>query len=157
MEIDTHRQYLNRVTEYITNHLDYPVLLENLCEHAHTLLILIKFDLSLGSVILSGCYSSRPRGEKPIDPTRLLRSMLLMLLCQVTNINKWVATTRTNPLLAALAGFAPGQRPAGVGTYYDFMARLEDGPPTRPCPHFTPPSLRRRARAATPRLLEHKL
>ncbi|MCI0528831.1 MAG: hypothetical protein L0Y56_15440, partial [Nitrospira sp.] len=68
------------------------------------------------------------------DPTTLLGSLLLMLHHQVKSITDWVQLTRSDPLLALLAGFDPDKTP-GVGTYYDFLHRLMDGPYQKPCPH----------------------
>jgi hypothetical protein len=50
-----------------------------------------------------------------------------------------VKQTRTQPLLAVFAGFEPNDTP-GVGTYYDFIKRLNDGPYQKPCEHRVKPS-----------------
>ena len=61
----------------------------------------------------------------------MLRSLILMTMLGITGITKWVAMTRTVAFYAILAGFEPHDTP-GVGTYYDFMKRIIDGPYRKP-------------------------
>lgn len=67
----------------------------------------------------------------------MLRSLVLMTLLRNTSITKWVETTRSVPVIAILCGFEPGpesdNRSPGIGTYYDFMKRIIDGPYRKPC------------------------
>jgi hypothetical protein len=65
----------------------------------------------------------------------MLRFLLLMTLAKVSSITQWIKQVRSTPFWAILAGFVPGDIP-GVGTCYDFMRRLIDGPYHKPCPHI---------------------
>ena len=71
-------------------------------------------------------YSKKPR-NKPYAPEVILRSLLLMLAFGVTSITKWAKRVKSEPLLAIFCGIEPGKAPA-VGTYYEFLKRLENGP-----------------------------
>jgi hypothetical protein len=75
----------------------------------------------------------------------MLRALLLMLLLQYKSLRKWVQDLRAHPRLAQIAGFDPFHTP-GVGTFYDFVDRLEDGPYAPPCPHRVRPSRLRKGR-----------
>ncbi|MEW5804948.1 MAG: hypothetical protein AB1847_22920, partial [bacterium] len=48
---------------------------------------------------------------------------------------QWIKQVRSVPFLAVLAGFSPGDTP-GVGTCYDFLRRIINGPYHKPCPHI---------------------
>ena len=79
-------------------------------------------DLSNTATFLKNKYGRR--GPKPIDPDCMLRSYLLMLLTlQGQSITYWVDELRRTPIFAILSGFEPGKTP-GIGTFYDFFARL---------------------------------
>src|SRR5438132_9936419 len=57
----------------------------------------------------------------------MFRALLCMTLAGETlSFTKWVAKLRSQPLFAALAGFA--QPSPGGGTFYDFAARLYPEP-----------------------------
>jgi hypothetical protein len=53
----------------------------------------------------------------------------------MSSITEWIKQVRSVPLLAILAGFDPDDTP-GVGTCYDFMRRIIDGPYHKPCEHI---------------------
>jgi len=79
-------------------------------------------DLSAVTSLMRDLYS--PRGPAPRDPASMLRSFLLLLLTRPqTGITAWANELRRVPLFAILSGFEPGDVP-GVGTFYDFFARL---------------------------------
>lgn len=79
-------------------------------------------DLSRVTSLLQDSYSTL--GPSPRDPASMLRSYLLMLLVRPDlGVTKWVDQLNTNRLYAILSGFEPGNVP-GVGTFYDFFARL---------------------------------
>ena len=79
-------------------------------------------DLSATSSFLTPQYSKF--GPRPTDPACLLRSYLLLLLTRKSlSITHWVDELRRVPLYAILSGFEPNHTP-GVGTFYDFFARL---------------------------------
>ncbi len=79
-------------------------------------------DISYITTLLSDTYSDK--GPLPRDPASMLRSYLLFLFTNPTiGITKWVDELYRVPLYAILSGFEPGDIP-GVGTFYDFFARL---------------------------------
>lgn len=98
--------------------------------------ILEALDLDPAIPILKPLYSPS-KIQDARDPICMVRSLILMTLLQNTGITKWVEKTRSTPIIAILCGFEPGtasdNRPPGVGTYYDFMKRIIDGPYEKPC------------------------
>ncbi len=108
-------------------------------------LILIGLDLEPARPILESLYSPDPRGQKPYDPVRMLRALLLMVLLQYTSITKWAEALKANPRLARMAGFEPNDVPA-AGTFYAFIDRLEDGEYQKPCEHRIKPSKLRKGK-----------
>lgn len=83
------------------------------------------------------------RGRRPRDQVAMLRCIVLMCLLGESRFNAWARMLKQRPELAVLCGFKPGDVP-GVGTFYDFMARLLDGPPPPKCPGWRRPSDRTR-------------
>lgn len=79
-------------------------------------------DLSTTASFLNNQYSKF--GPLPTDPACLLRSYLLMLLTRKSlSITDWVDDLKRIPLYAIISGFEPNKTP-GVGTFYDFFARI---------------------------------
>jgi len=79
-------------------------------------------DISYITSFLCDKYSVK--GPSPRDPASMFRSYLLFLLTNPSiGITKWVDELLRVPLYAILSGFEPGDVP-GVGTFYDFFARL---------------------------------
>lgn len=78
-------------------------------------------DLSLTDSLMQECYSVF--GPQPRLPSCMLRSYLLALKLKVTSITAWCRMLRETPLYAILSGFSVDNTP-GVGTFYDFFARL---------------------------------
>ena len=101
--------------------------------HLKEFIILAHLDLDPVIPILEKIYSPN-HGAPPRDPVLMLRSLALMTVRKVKGITAWVKQTRDVELFSTLAGFAVGDTP-GVGTYYDFMKRIIDGPWHKPCPH----------------------
>ena len=66
-------------------------------------LILIGLDLEPARSILEPLYSPDPRGQKPYEPVRMLRALLLMVLLKYTSITKWAEALKANPRLARMA------------------------------------------------------
>jgi hypothetical protein len=97
-------------------------------------LVLLRLNLDPARPLLQPLYAPGPRGRPPYDPICMLRALLLLLLLQYKSVPRWARDLYTHPRLAQIAGFAPFQTPA-VGTFYAFLARLEDGPYAPPCPH----------------------
>ena len=78
-------------------------------------------DLSQTDTIMQECYSVF--GPEPRLPSCMLRSYLLALKLKVTSITTWCRMLRETPLYAILSGFSFGDTP-GIGTFYDFFARI---------------------------------
>lgn len=86
--------------------------------------VIIEFwylDLSQTDTTMQEYYSKL--GPEPRLPSLMLRSYLLSLKLKVTSITVWVSLLKTCPLYAILSGFSVVDTP-GVGTFYDFFARL---------------------------------
>ncbi len=58
----------------------------------------------------------------------MLRSLILMTHSKCKGITQWVKETKRAEILCILCGFDNLERIPGVGTYYDFMNRIIDGP-----------------------------
>ncbi len=133
-----HQDYLHHLKSFFCAHADDPLIQQAKTAYTRELIILSKFDLSLATEFLESHYCPVKR-RPPRDPLCMLRMMLLMLLCGVESITKWVKQLRACPLLAALTGFAPDQIP-GIGTCYAFQDRLVNGPYQKPCEHVKRPT-----------------
>jgi hypothetical protein len=134
----THPDYLRHLKTFLTDHVTDPLIQQAKTAYARELIILSNLDLTLAQEFLDAHYCPVKR-RPPRDPICMLRMMLLMLLCGVESITKWVKHLRGSPLLAALTGFAPDQIP-GIGTCYAFKDRLVNGPYQKPCDHVTRPA-----------------
>jgi len=96
---------------------------EMLDPYSDLILALFLLDLESLRPQLQAFYHPKPRGTLPRDPIRMFRSLLCMILSgQTLSFTKWVEILRSQPLLAALSGCS-GRTP-GIGTFYDFSARL---------------------------------
>jgi len=102
-------------------------------------LILLGINLCPAKHILESLYSPDPRGQKPFEPVRMLRALLLMIILGYTRISQWAEELRAKPRLARIAGFEPYDTPA-TGTFYAFIDRLEDGPYQKPGEDYIKPS-----------------
>ena len=80
-------------------------------------------DLSYTDELLRSKYSVF--GPKPRTPSCMQRSYLLSIDFKIHSLTDWAAQLKINPLYAILSGFEFGDTP-GVGTFYDFLARLWD-------------------------------
>lgn len=79
-------------------------------------------DLSPLTTLLVDLYDDK--GPEPRDPASMLRCFLVFLMTlPEIGITKWVDKMYEVPLYAILSGFPPLDVP-GVGTFYDFFARL---------------------------------
>ena len=94
-------------------------------------LILMSLNLEPARPILESLYSLDPRGQKPYEPVRMLRALLLMVLLRYTSITRFAEDMKAKPRLAVIAGFVPFDTPA-AGTFYAFIDRLEDDPYQKP-------------------------
>jgi hypothetical protein len=99
-------------------------------------LILMRMNLEPAHPILESLYSPDPRGQKPYEPVRMLRALLLMVLLRYTSISGFAQDLKGKPRLALIAGFEPHDCPV-AGSFYHFMDRLEDGPYQKPSEYQT--------------------
>ena len=90
-------------------------------------LMLMKIDLEAYREDLAKLYAESPRGRKPRDPVCMLRALLLMTILQYEKIAEFAQELRRQPKLATIAGFE-GFKTPGIGTFYLFIDRLENGP-----------------------------
>jgi hypothetical protein len=108
-------------------------------------LVLMGLNLEPARPILESLYSPDPRGQKPYEPVRMLRAMLLMILLRYTSITRFAEDLKARPRLAIMAGFEPHDTPA-AGSFYNLINRLEDGEYRKPCEHRIKPSKLRKTK-----------
>ncbi|MBI4872849.1 MAG: hypothetical protein HY814_14950 [Candidatus Riflebacteria bacterium] len=145
-----HQRYLDFVSSRIFSHRDDPALAEEVKARGQAILVLFSLDLGPARPILDRCYAKNKRGSDPWDPVILLRALLLSILIGQPSLNRFVPQLRGSRLLPLLAGIRGSRRP-GVGTLYDFLHRLRDGPVRRSCEHRERPSELGRRRSEAPR------
>jgi hypothetical protein len=146
-----HQAYRERLLFWFRSHASEAGVAEQLERHRDAAAALWELDLEPARAVLMGCYAENPRGGKPWDPIIVLRCLLLMVLVVQTSINKWAADLAGNRILRVLAGLREDEGRPGVGTFYDFFARLQDGPIRKTCEHQERPSEAERRRSRTPR------
>jgi hypothetical protein len=145
-----YREFVRQWSEENRSHAERVAALER---HAEAAQVLWALDLEPARPILMQGYAENPRGSKPRDPVIVLRSLLLSVLVGQVSINKWAKDLRGSRVLQVLSGIGLDGREGtpGVGTFYDFMHRLHDGPHRRPCFHIERPSDDERRRAVSPK------
>jgi hypothetical protein len=122
-----HKRYLKRTRRELLRLYPSPLTQEQLAEYTDLLLALCLLDLEPLRPQLQSLYAAKPRGTPPRDPLQMFRSLLCMVLASETlSFTKWVAKLRSQPLFATLSGFT--ERTPGIGTFYDFAARLYPEP-----------------------------
>lgn len=143
-----HEAYQDFTRSWIRSHLAEPDISDAVVHLDDVLMVLMQLDLEPARAILDRGYSPRRRGSKPYDPVVMLRLLILSVLIGEPGINRLVPAVRHSRVLKVLAGFRPledGTWPSpSVGTTYDFLHRLHDGP------------LRLRADAVAPSKLERE-
>jgi len=122
----SHDQYQRHVEKWLDHYKDDDAFQRTLDRHFKEASIITELDLDRAIPILKPLYCPTGQGQ-PRDAVCMLRSLLLMTLLKESSITKWVERTREKPLLAILAGFDPEDVP-GIGTYYDFINKIIDGP-----------------------------
>ena len=152
MPSPSHVTWQQSLLSWVEQHADLPDLPAMLDEQAEAIEALWELDLEPARGLLLQGYAANPRGSKPRDPVVMLRALLLAVLVGVSSINKWVPRLRASELLRVLAGFDDTGAP-GVGTFYDFLHRLHDGP-LRHRRDVVLPSEQERARAHLARNLK---
>jgi hypothetical protein len=127
-----HCQYLKHLREQLSRFGADSEFWKTLNSYSEELTILVDINLDPVIGMLESLYCPTIRREYR-DPVELLRSLLLMSLLKESSITHWVFKTCSSSAIAVMAGFDPDDVP-GVGTYYDFMKRMIDGPYHRLCP-----------------------
>lgn len=89
--------------------------------HAHVATMIMLVDLTPMRKIVEKLYSVLGRPARV--PQKMLRSLIVMVLCGYTSITDWVSSMRSHPFYAIICGFYPFDVP-GVGTFYDFINLL---------------------------------
>jgi len=129
-----HSQYRENLIQSFTAYSEDKAFYNFWQEHKREFFIMASLNLDPAIKILQRVYS--PVHRRPArDPVCMLRFLLLMTLFKVASITQWIKQVRSVFFLAVLAGFSPEDIP-GVGTCYDFMRRIIDGPYQKPCPHI---------------------
>ncbi len=148
-----HEAYRRSILMWCSEHCEDPSIEDELQQHAEAALVLWHMDLEPARPVLQSCYAPDPRGSRPRDPVVMLRALVLALLVGQPAINKWAPQLRGGRVLRLLAGLEEDDGCPGVGTLYDFLHRLHDGPIRRACEHQERPSVteRRRSRAPQPK------
>lgn len=121
-----HEAYLSHLSTHIINQAEHPLFWEQIGTYAQELSILAELPLDPVRESLAALYCPTGNGD-PKDPCAMLRSWLLMSLCREGSPTVWATRLRREPVLATLAGFAPGDTPCAT-THRDFLTRLLDGP-----------------------------
>ncbi len=146
-----HEDYRDSVRTWIHDHAHEPDVVAQLERYLQAANILWNLDLEPARPVLMQGYAPNPRGGKPKDPVVMLRCFLLMLLVGQPSINKWTKDLKASRVLQVLAGFDPDEADLpGVGTFYDYLHRLHDGPIRATCEHAERPSERERRRSRSP-------
>ncbi len=129
-----HSQYRENLIQSFTAYSEDKAFYNFWQEHKREFLIMASLNLDAAIKILESVYS--PVHRRPArDPVCMLRFLLLMTLFKVASITQWIKQVRAVPFLAVLTGFSPEDIP-GVGTCYDFMRRIINGPYHKPCQHI---------------------
>jgi len=134
----THSVYQTTLTQALARWLHRRARPVN-AEWVEAALVLLRLDLDSVRPLFASLYSPSPRGRPPYDPSCLLRARLVMTLLRYRSFDAFALALGRNPRLALIAGFEPFKPPA-VGTFYNFIDRLEDGPVQPACPHRVKPS-----------------
>jgi hypothetical protein len=128
-----HAEYIEHLKKHFSSYSENSEFRKVLQEHKKEFSVVGNLNLDPAIPILNSLYSQVDRAPHR-DPVCMLRALILMAVLKIASITKWVKETRTITLLAILAGFDPDDTP-GIGTYYDFMKRIIDGPYQKSCEH----------------------
>lgn len=129
-----HSAYRDHVVHALSELGDPESVHARLAPFAEALLALWNLDLTPCRALLMACRASSPHGSKPWDPLLILRCLLLSMLVGTPALNAWGTRLRADPILQILAGIGDKEQDGGVertpsiGSFYDFLHRLHDGP-----------------------------
>jgi hypothetical protein len=122
-----HKRYLKRTRRKLVRLYPTKQDQEKLDPYSDLILALFLLDLEVLRPQLQVLYCAKPRGTPPRDPIQMFRSLLCLTLSgETVSFTTWVKKLRSQPLFAALSGF--GHSTPGIGTFYDFTARLYPEP-----------------------------
>src|SRR5574341_1296624 len=102
--------YLHCVQDHLRSYLNSTEKQTLLQAHLEDLFMVTSLNFNPVQPLLHSLYSPVER-RPPRDPSSMLGSLLLMIHNQTPSITQWVQQTRTQPLLAILAGFDPSDTP----------------------------------------------
>lgn len=129
-----HSAYRARVVYALSKLGDPDAVHARLAPYAEALLVLWHLDLEPCRTLLMACRAANAHGSKPWDPVLILRCLLLSMLVGTPALNPWSRRLRADPILQLLAGFGDKDEDGGVaktpsiGSFYDSLHRLHDGP-----------------------------
>ncbi len=146
-----HQSYRGSVLKWFRGHGKEPDVAQTLEQHKDAAQVLWHLDLDPALPTLKECYAPSPRGGAPWDPLVILRALLLSILVGTPRINSWVPQLKASRVLRILCGLPPKGDCPGVGTFYDFLHRLHDGPIRRDSEQQSRPSVAQRRRANSPK------
>jgi hypothetical protein len=129
----TNADYLTFLKDHsapLLNNSEYARFLQ---EHKKEFWSITTLNLDPAQDLLESLYCPVKRARRR-DPLCLLRSLLLMTIMKIASSTKWVQTMRGTAVIALFCGFFPEDTP-GIGTYYDFMKRIINGPYKKLCEH----------------------
>ena len=139
---NNHQHYLQKVENQLLSLSQKDFSLPNrLLNQSEVLLQILMLDLFPILPQLLPLYSGRKGGRNHRDPISMLRSMILMCFYRETSVDRWVIRMHMESELVIFSGFEQGEIP-GVGTFYDFMDRILDGPFEGRPKGYVPPSSR---------------
>jgi len=129
-----HEVYIEQIKKRFIDYSNDSSFWSSLQEYRKEMVTITSLNLDPAADILNPIYS--PVHRRPHrDVLCMLRALIMMTLLKIKGITEWVERMRAMPLFAILAGFDPDDTP-GVGTYYDLMKRIIDGPYQKPCEHI---------------------
>lgn len=131
-----HTQYIHNLANLFNPYSNDSEFWKPVFSHLKEFVIIANLNLDPLADKLDMFYCPKPRASHR-DPLAMLRSLILMHMLKISSITEWVQKTRSISFYALLAGF---NSTPGIGTYYDFMKRLIDGPYHKPCEHILRPS-----------------
>jgi len=153
----SHEQYYNLLLTGLAKLDADPTRADEIDMYAEPILVLAHLNLDPARPILERGYGNDRRSVDRWDPIVLLRCLLLGALIGVLSINKLAEMLRASPILRAIVGITPpptnsrrGPSPC-VGTLYNWLHRIHDGPGHTGPGYDERPSDNERRRAQTPR------
>lgn len=127
MPSPAHELYRDHLRAWCDSHRS-PDLQARIALECDKIAMLWELDLEPAREVLQSCYAASPRGGKPKDPVRMLRVLLVSALFGPRKPNAFVKALTHDGFLRALCGLPDTEQRPGVGTLYDFLHRLHDGP-----------------------------